>query len=97
MMPEFKKILHDLELVTYLSLNSQDYFELPKKTVRANGNVHHQFKLNIFRDILHIYPDKASMVMTRTEPKLFTSTGWNEIYQPLAFDMTKDKYTGRYR
>ena len=29
--------------------------------------------------------------------KLLTSTGWNKNYQPLTIDMTKDRYTGRYR
>ena len=29
--------------------------------------------------------------------KLLTSICWNEKYQPLTIDMTKDKYTGRYR
>ena len=37
------------------------------------------------------------MDMTLNEFKLLTSTCWNENYQPLTIDMTKDKYTGRYR
>ena len=36
------------------------------------------------------------MDMTLKEFKLFTSICWNEKYQPLTIDMTKDKYTGRY-
>ena len=35
--------------------------------------------------------------MTLNEFKLLTSTCWNEKYQPLTIDMTKDKNTGRYR
>ena len=35
--------------------------------------------------------------MTLDDFKLLTSTFWNEKYQLLTFDMTKDKYTGRYR
>ena len=31
------------------------------------------------------------------EFNLLTSTWWNEKYQPLTIDMTKDKYQGRYR
>ena len=34
--------------------------------------------------------------MTLYEMKQLTSTCWNEIYQPLTTDMTKDKFTGRY-
>ena len=35
------------------------------------------------------------MDMALDEFKFLTS--WNKKYQPLTFDMTKDKYTGRYR
>ena len=35
--------------------------------------------------------------MTLNEFKLLTSTCWNEKYQLLAIDMTKDKFCGRYR
>ena len=37
------------------------------------------------------------MDMTLNEFKIITYTYWNEKYQPLTIDMTKDKYTGRYR
>ena len=30
---------------------SQDYYELPKRTIRANGNIYHIFKTNNFRDV----------------------------------------------
>ena len=76
---------------------SQDYYELSKKTIRCNGNIFHIFKPNNFRDVINLYQDKSSMDMTLNEFKLLTSTCWNEKYQPLTIDMTKDKYTGRYR
>ena len=76
---------------------SQDYYELSKKTIRCNGNIYHIFKPNNFRDVINLYQDKASMDMTLNEFKLLTSTCWNKNYQPLTIDMTKDKYTGRYR
>ena len=75
---------------------SQDYYELSKKSIRCNGNVFHIFKPNHFRDVLNLYQDKSSMDMTLNEFKLLTSTCWTDKYQPLTFDMTKDKYTGRY-
>ena len=43
---------------------SQDYYELPKRTIRANGNIYHIFKPNIYRDVQNLYQDKASMDMT---------------------------------
>ena len=76
---------------------SQDYYELPKRTIRANGNIYHILKPNNFRDVQNLYQDKASSDMTPNEIKLLTSTCWNKNYQPLTFDMTKDRYQGRYR
>ena len=74
-----------------------DYCELPKRTIRANGNIYHIFKPNKFRYVPNLYQDKASMDMTLDESKFLTFTCWNERYQPLTNDKSKDKYTGRYR
>ena len=76
---------------------SQDCYELPEKMIRANGNIYHISKLNNFLDVRNIYQDKASMDMTLDEFKYLTSTCWNQNYQPLTIDMTKDKDQGRYR
>ena len=76
---------------------SQDYYELPKKTIRAYGNIYHISKPNNFLDVRNIYQDKASMDMTLDEFKDLTSTCWNKSHQPLTIDMTKDRYQGRYQ
>ena len=76
---------------------SQDYYELPKRTIRANGNIFHLFKTNNYLDVRNIYQDKASMDMTLDDFKSLISICWNQNYLPLTIDMTKDKYTGRYR
>ena len=76
---------------------SQDYYELPKRTIRAYGNIYHIFKPYNFLDVRNIYQEKASMDMTLDEFRYLTTTYWNEKYQPFAIDMTKDNYTGRYR
>ena len=70
---------------------SRDYYELPKRTIRANGNIYHIFKPHNFRDVINNYQDKSSMDKTPNDFKLLTSTCWNEKYQPLTIDMTKDK------
>ena len=90
----FKRSRHNNLSIFILS---QDYYDLSKKTIRCNGNIYHIFKPNNFRDVLNLYQDKASMDMNLNEFKFLTSTCWNEKYQPLTIDMTKDKYTGRYR
>ena len=76
---------------------SPDYYELRKKTIRANGNIYHIFKPNTCGDVLNIYQDKSSMDMTLDEFRLKTSTSWNEKFQHLTIDMTKVSSTGRYR
>ena len=76
---------------------SQDYYELSKRTIRANGNIYRIFKPNNFLDVRNIYQDKASMDKTLDEYKYLTNTCWKNNYQPLTIDMSKHKYTGRYR
>ena len=76
---------------------SRDYYELPKRTFRAHGNIYHIFEPKKFRDVLNIYQDKSSMDLTANEFKLITSICRKEEYQPLTIDKTKVKYTGRYR
>ena len=90
----FKRGIHNNLSIFIIS---QDYYELPKRTIRANGNVYHIFKPSNFRDVQNLYQDKASVDMSLNEFKHLTSTCWNEKYQPLTIDMTKDKSTGRYR
>ena len=55
----------------------QDYYELPKRTIRANGNIYHILKPNYFRDVENLYEDEDSMDMTLNGFKLLTSTCWN--------------------
>ena len=90
----FKRSRHNK---SSLFIISQDYYELPKKTIRADGNICHIFKPNNFLDVRIIYQDKISMDKTLNEFKFLTCTRWNEKYQPLTIDMTKDRYQGRYR
>ena len=72
-------------------INSQDYYELPKRTIRANGNIYHIFEPKFFLDVRNIYQDKASMDMTLNKFKYLTSTCWDKKHQPLTIDMTRDK------
>ena len=76
---------------------SQNKYELPKRTIRSNGNIYHIFKANNFRVVRNVYQDKSSMDMTMNEFKYLASTCWIEKYFPLTIDMSENKYTGRYR
>ena len=90
----FKRSRHNNSSIFLIS---QDYYELPERTIRTNGNIYNIFKPNSFRDVQNLYRDKASMDMALNEFKYLTSTCWNEKYQPLTNDMIKDKNQGRYR
>ena len=56
------KIHATVKRVRYNNLSSfiisQDYYELPKRTIRANGNIYHIFKPNNFRDVQNLYQDE---------------------------------------
>ena len=71
----FKRSRHNILSIFIIS---QDYYELPKRTIRANGNIFHLFKTNNYLDVRNIYQDKASMDMTLDEFKSLTSIRWNE-------------------
>ena len=90
----FKRLRHN-NLSKFII--SQEYCELPKRTIRAYGNIYHIFTANIFRDVQNLYQDEALMDMTLNEFKYVTSTCWKEEYQPLTIDMTKERYQGRHR
>ena len=88
----FKRSRHN-NLYTFEII--QDFQEIPKRLIRANGNIYHMFKPNKFTVVQNLYQDKASMDMTLKEIKYLISTCW-EKNQPLSIDMTKGKFTGRY-
>ena len=76
---------------------SQDYYEMPKRTIRANGNIYHTSKLNNYRVVQNLYQDKSSMDMTLNEVRFLTSTCWNEKYEPVTIELAKDEITALYR
>ena len=67
----FKRSCH--KKLPFLKI-SQDYYELPKRTIRANGNIYHIFTPKNYRDVLNIYQDRSSMNMTLNEFRLLNST-----------------------
>ena len=74
MILEYKQCLKDLDIIIETYFIIQDYYGLPKETIRANDNTYHIFKPNIYLDVRNIYQDKASMDMTLDELKFLTST-----------------------
>ena len=78
----------------FIFIVCQDYYELPKRTIRANQNIHHIFKPNNFREVQNLHQDKASTDMLLNELRHLINVCWNKKYHPLSIDMTWDKYTG---
>ena len=80
--PMFKRSRHNnLSMI----IISQDYYELPKKTIRAIGTIYYIYLPNNFSDVRNIYREKSSMDMTLAEFKYLTSTCWDKKYQPLKY------------
>ena len=55
---------------------SKDYYELPKRTIRAKGKIYQIFKPNNYRDVRNLYQDQASIGTTLIEIKYSTITCW---------------------
>ena len=72
---------------------SHYYYDLTKRTIRANGIIFHNLKPKNLRDVQNLFQDKTSMDMTPNKLVYLTSTCWDEKCQLLTFDMTNDKYT----
>ena len=88
----FKRSGHNILSIFIIT---QDYYEFPKRTITANGNIYNIFKPINYRDVQNLYQDKASMDMTFDAFKYLTSTCWNKKYQSFTIDMTKVNYTGQ--
>ena len=90
----FKQTRHNYKSIFLLS---KDYYELSKKTIRCNSKNYHIFQPNSFLEVRSIYQHKNYMDMTPKKIELLTTICWYKTYQPLTIDITKVKYTGRYR
>ena len=70
---KFKRSRHN-NLSTFII--SQDYYELPKRTFRADSNIYHILKRSTYSDGHILDQDKSSMDMTFCEFKYLPSTRW---------------------
>ena len=75
---------------------SQEENELPNLTIRGKGNIYHTIQPNTFRDDQNLDHGRTSIDTTLNEFKFLTTSCWDEKYQPLTTDMTKDIFIGRY-
>lgn len=79
--------------VLYLS---QNYFKLPRQSVRENSNIIILFKQD-HRNLDHIYNDHIAGDMTRDEFKHFCKEVWSKKHNFVTIDLTSSKLDGKYR
>ena len=75
---------------------SQSYFALPRHSIRNNSDRLILFKQTL-RDVQSMYYDIGAYDMNYDEFKLMCHKAWDEKYNYLCIDMTKNKIEGRYR
>ena len=75
---------------------SQNYFLLPRKTIRENSNFIILFPQDA-KDIAHIHADHCSMDMDFNEFKEFCQSVWSRQHNFITIDTTSTKYNGKYR
>ena len=68
-------------------LISQNYYELAKGTMRANGNIHHTFTPKKHKDLQNLYRVKASMDMAFNDFKYLTTSCWDKKFQLCTIDI----------
>ena len=75
---------------------SQSYFALPRQSIRNNSDGLLLFKQTL-RDVQSIYYDIGAYDMKYEEFKEMCHKAWDERFNYLCIDMTKNKNEGKYR
>ena len=75
---------------------SQSYFGLPRQSIRNNSDRLILFKQTL-RDVQSMYYDIGAYDMNYDEFKQMFHKAWDEKYNYLCIDMTKNKNEGKYR
>ena len=75
---------------------SQNYFKLPRQTIRENANFICLFPQDL-RNINHIYNDHVGDDMTKDEFRKFCRKCWKKPYGFAVIDLTRKKDAGKYR
>ena len=75
---------------------SQSYFALPRQSIRNNSDRLILFKQTI-RDVQSMYFDIGAYDMNYVEFKQMCHKAWDEKYNYLCIDITKNRNDGKYR
>ena len=74
---------------------SRSYFALPRQSIRNNSDILILFKQTL-RDVQSMYYDIGAYDMKYDEFKEMCHEAWDEKYNYLCIDMTKNKNEGKY-
>ena len=75
---------------------AQNYFRVPRKTIRTNSNFICLFPQDI-RDLNNLHLDHIGDDMTKEEFRKFCNKCWESPYGFAVIDLTSKKETGKYR
>ncbi|DAC81558.1 TPA_asm: FtsK [Hydra adintovirus] len=75
---------------------AQNYFELPRRTIRENANFICLFKQDS-KNVNHIYNDHVSNDMKLDEFKKFCNEAWSKKHGFVVIDLSSDLLNGKYR
>jgi len=75
---------------------SQNYFKLPRQTIRENANLICLFPQDQ-KNLNHIYADHVSSDMTKEEFKHLCKRAWEKPHGFVVIDLTSKKDCGKYR
>jgi energy-coupling factor transporter ATP-binding protein EcfA2 len=75
---------------------AQNYFKLPRQTIRENTNFICLFKQDL-KNITHIYNDHVSNDMDFSEFKSLCSKCWEDKHSFLVIDLSSEKCNGKFR
>ena len=75
---------------------AQNYFELPRRTIRANSNFICLFPQDL-RDLNNLHLDHVGDDMTNEEFRKFCKKCWEKPHGFAVIDLTSKKETGKYR
>jgi hypothetical protein len=75
---------------------AQNYFKLPRQTIRENANFICLFKQDL-KNLNHIYNDHVSTDMQKDEFRKLCKTVWRQPHEFVVIDLTSEKDNGKYR
>ena len=75
---------------------TQNYFQLPRRTIRTNSNFICIFPQNL-RDMNNLHFDHVGDDMTKEEFRKFCRKCWEKPHGFAVIDLTSEKETGKYR